>query len=99
MTETQLLTIAAALVATMFGLLCTIIGWTGSRALKSIDDIRKQLGDMASDMHEKLTEVATELHNKINGTKDELRDRVAEIDTRVTRLEAGCQAKHSRDKD
>ena len=56
MTETQLLTIAASLVACMFGLLATVIGWTGSRAINALDS-----------MKEKLNEVASELHQRING--------------------------------
>ena len=56
MTETQLLTIAATLVAAMFGLLAAIIGWIGSRAITAIDAVR-----------EKLDEVAGELHSRING--------------------------------
>ena len=47
---------AAALVATMFGLLCSVIGWIGSRAIASIDQ-----------MKDKLNEVAGELHDRING--------------------------------
>ena len=78
MNETQMLTLAAALVATMFGLLCAIIGWVGSRALTAIDDIRKQLGSMAKEIHEKIV-----------ATKDELHDRVTKLGERVTRLEAG----------
>lgn len=56
MNETAMLTIAASLVAAMFGLLAAIIGWIGSRAINSIDQMR-----------EKLNEVAGELHNRING--------------------------------
>lgn len=94
LSDTQLLAVAAALVATMFGLLCTIIGWTGSRALKSIDDIRAQLASMALDMHDKLTEVAAELHSKINGTKD----RIGILSERVTRIEEHCKI-HTRRED
>lgn len=56
MTETQLLTIAAALVAAMFGLLTAVVGWVGSRAINALDS-----------MKEKLNEVAGELHSRING--------------------------------
>lgn len=56
MSETQLLTIAASLVACMFGLLATVIGWMGSRAINTLDS-----------MKEKLNEVASELHQRING--------------------------------
>lgn len=56
MSETQLLTVAASLVACMFGLLATVIGWMGSRAINALDA-----------MKEKLNEVASELHQRING--------------------------------
>ena len=36
MSETQLLTVAASLVACMFGLLATTIGWIGSRAINAL---------------------------------------------------------------
>jgi hypothetical protein len=88
MTETQMLTLAASLVAAMFGLLCAIIGWTGSRALNAIEDIKTKLGAMAQ-----------EIHDKIANTKDEIHDRVTKLGERVARLEAGCAAHHSRDKD
>lgn len=61
MNETQLLTLAAALVAAMFGLLTTVIGWMGSRAINSIDAMRDKLG-----------EVAGELHTRINGIDNRL---------------------------
>lgn len=56
MSETMLLTIAASLVASMFGLLSVVIGWIGARAINAIDGMR-----------EKLNEVASELHTRING--------------------------------
>jgi biopolymer transport protein ExbB/TolQ len=77
MNETQMLTLAAALVATMFGLLCAIIGWVGSRALNAIDEIRQQLGRMAQEIHEKIV-----------ATKDELHDRVTTMGERIAKLEA-----------
>jgi biopolymer transport protein ExbB/TolQ len=67
MSETQLLTIASALVAAMFGILCTIIAWIGSKAINSIDAMR-----------DKLSEVAGELHDRING----LDRRVTVVETR-----------------
>ena len=67
MSETQLLTIASALVAAMFGLLCTIIAWIGGKAINSIDSMR-----------DKLSEVAGELHDRING----LDRRVTVVETR-----------------
>lgn len=68
MTETQMLTIAAALVASMFGLLTAVVGWVGSRAISSIDAMR-----------EKLSEVAGELHTRING----LENRVVKMETKL----------------
>lgn len=61
MSETQLLTVAASLVACMFGLLATVIGWIGSRAINALDS-----------MKEKLNEVASELHQRINGVDTRL---------------------------
>lgn len=55
MSETQMLTMAAALVAAMFGLLATVLGWIGSRTITALDAMR-----------DKLDEVASELHNRIN---------------------------------
>lgn len=68
MTETEMLTIAAALVAAMFGLLTTVIGWMGSRAVNSIDQMR-----------EKLNEVAGELHTRING----IDSRLVKVETKL----------------
>ncbi len=56
MTETQLLTIAAALVATLFGVLVAVLGWMGNK-------IYEKLNEMASTM----TEIAGDLHGRING--------------------------------
>jgi hypothetical protein len=56
MSETQMLTLAGVLVAGLFGVLATIIGWMGSRVITRLDD-----------MVEKLTAVAGELHTRING--------------------------------
>lgn len=55
MSETQMLTMAAAIVAAMFGLLATVLGWIGSRTIAALDAMRN-----------KLDEVASELHNRIN---------------------------------
>lgn len=68
MTETQMLTLAAALVAAMFGLLTTVIGWMGNRAVNSIDQMR-----------DKLNEVAGELHTRING----IDSRLVKVETKL----------------
>ena len=56
MTQTEVLTIAASLVACMFGLLATVVGWMGARVIVRLDA-----------MVEKLNAVSTELHTRING--------------------------------
>lgn len=56
MNETAMLTIAASLVAAMFGLLCAILGWLGSRIYNKVDE-----------MAANLTKMAGELHDRING--------------------------------
>ena len=56
MSESQALSMAASLVAGLFGILAAIIGWTGSRVITRLDD-----------MVSKLTDVAGELHTRING--------------------------------
>lgn len=68
MTETQLLAIAASIVATLFGLLVAIIGWLGNKFYSKLDEISKNLVLMAS-----------ELHERING----LDRRVTVVETRV----------------
>lgn len=54
MTDTQLLTLAASLVATLFGLLVTIIGWLGNKFYVKLDEISKNLVEMAGELHERI---------------------------------------------
>ena len=56
MSETQMLTMSASLVACMFGLLTVVVGWMGARVIVRLDT-----------MVEKLNSVAGELHTRING--------------------------------
>ena len=81
MTETQLLTISSALVAAMFGILCTIIAWIGGKAINSIDAVK-----------DKLSEVAGELHNRINDLSGELHTRTGALDRRITVVETRCDS-------
>ncbi len=69
MTETQMLTFAATLVAALFGLLATVVGWIGSRVIDKLDKVV-----------EKLNEVAGELHERING----LDKRITIVETRCS---------------
>lgn len=56
METTPILTLASALVATLFGLLACIIGWLGARIIMRLDL-----------MVDRLDAVRVELHDKING--------------------------------
>ena len=69
MTETQLLAVAASLVATLFGLLVALLGWLGNKFYSKLDEISKNLVLMAG-----------ELHERING----LDRRVTVVETRVS---------------
>lgn len=61
MSETQLLTVAASLVACMFGLLATVIGWMGSRAINALDAMKEKLNEVASELHERINGIDTRL--------------------------------------
>lgn len=54
MTETQLLTLAASLVATLFGLLVAILGWLGNKFYSKLDEISGNLVKMAGELHERI---------------------------------------------
>ena len=53
MTETQLLTIAASLVAVMFGLLTSVLAWVGGRLYAKVEEMNKTMHDIAAGLHEK----------------------------------------------
>lgn len=61
MSETQVLAIAGAILAAMFGLLTTIIAWIGARAIASIDALRDKFADVASDLHDKISVIDNRL--------------------------------------
>lgn len=61
MTENEMFTIAAALVATMFGLLAAIIGWIGSRAINSIDAMKDKLNEVAGELHMRINSIDVRL--------------------------------------
>ena len=76
MSDTQLLTLAASLVATLFGLLVTVLGWLGNKFYSKLDEISKNLIVMAG-----------ELHDRINGLDRQMQELINSIDRRVTRVE------------
>lgn len=57
MNDTILLTIAASLVATLFGVLVAIIGWLGNKFYTKLDEISKNLVAMAGELHERINDV------------------------------------------
>ena len=54
MQETMLLTIAAWLVATLFGMLTALVGWTGNKVVGKLDDVVKKLGEVSAELHERI---------------------------------------------
>lgn len=74
MNDAQLLTLAASLVATLFGLLVTLIGWLGNKFYTKLDEISKNLVDMAGELHERIngldrrvTKVETQCEERCHG--------------------------------
>jgi len=57
MSETQLLTIASSLVATLFGLLVTVLGWIGSKIYTKLDEMSNTMHSIASDLHERINDL------------------------------------------
>ena len=54
MNDAQMLTIACSLVATLFGLLVAIIAWGGSRVIGKLEDVAKQLGELALELNARI---------------------------------------------
>jgi biopolymer transport protein ExbB/TolQ len=67
MEQSTVLTLAASLVATMFGLVIAVLGWLGSRVYSKLDE-----------MSVRMDSIASELHTRING----LDHRVTVVETR-----------------
>lgn len=49
------MTIALSLVATFFGLLMLVLGWSAQKLYGKVDEISKNLLTMASELHERIT--------------------------------------------
>lgn len=54
MTDTQLLTLAATLVATLFGLLVAILGWMGNKIYQKLEEMGHTMHQIAGDLHERI---------------------------------------------
>lgn len=59
MTETQLLTIAASLVATLFGLLIAVLGWLGNKIYGKLEEMGNTMHVIASDLHSRINNLDT----------------------------------------
>lgn len=55
MSQETLMTIALSLVATFFGLLMLVLGWSAQKLYGKVDEISKNLLTMASELHERIT--------------------------------------------
>ncbi len=73
MTDTQLLTLAAALVATLFGLLVTILGWLGNKIYVKLDDLAATMHRVEGDLRGKIGDLdrrVTVIETKCKGNHD-----------------------------
>jgi len=59
--ETQLLTIASSLVATLFGILIMVLGWLGNKTYSKLDEISRNLIVMASELHDRINGIDVRL--------------------------------------
>lgn len=57
MNDQILLTLAASLVATLFGLLVAVLGWLGNKIYSKLDEVSNTMHKIAGDLHEKLNEL------------------------------------------
>lgn len=57
----QLLTLASALVATLFGLLSVIIGWMGARIIVRLDQMVDRLDGVRSELHDRINDIDNRL--------------------------------------
>ena len=74
MSDTQLLAISASLVATLFGVLVTVLGWLGNKFYVKLDEISKNIVDMAGELHDRIngldrrvTKVETQCEERRHG--------------------------------
>lgn len=55
MNDTLLLTIAASLVATLFGVLIAILGWMGNKVYVKLDEMARTMHTIAGDLHTRIS--------------------------------------------
>lgn len=61
MNETQLLGISGLMISSLFGLLCALIGWLGSKAISRLDSVVEMLNKVSSELHERINGLDTRL--------------------------------------
>ncbi len=79
MTDTQLLTLSAQLVAVLFGTLIAVLAWMGNKLYVKLED---------------MYEVFSDLRKEIHDIQMNLKEEIGEIRGRVTRLEERCRFEH-----
>ena len=99
MTPTEMLTIAAALVATMFGLLATVLGFFASRTLNKQDQIVDSLVKLKDEVVTSITVVKDELHDRISEYQETQAEKWNGIERRLSVVETRCVVFHKPDKD
>lgn len=57
MNDTLILTLASSLVATLFGLLVTLLGWLGNKIYTKLDDMSKTMSAISADLHGKISDL------------------------------------------
>lgn len=54
MDDTSVLTLALALVAVLFGLLTTVLGWMGNKVYSKLDEMSKSLNTIKAELHQRI---------------------------------------------
>lgn len=54
MNETVMLTLAASLVATLFGLLVAVLSWLGNKIYTKLDELNNTVHRIEGDLHERI---------------------------------------------
>ena len=57
MSDTTLLVLASSLVATLFGLLVTLLGWLGNKIYSKLDDMSVTMTNISTDLHGKISDL------------------------------------------
>ena len=61
MSETQMLAVAGIMIGSLFGLLCALIGWLGSKAIARLDSVVEMLNKVSGELHERINGLDTRL--------------------------------------